>query len=33
MRAIAPAVIEHAAANGASVRRPLTRKHRQKAKG
>ena len=33
MRAIVPAVIEHAAANAASVRRPLTRKHRQKAKG
>ncbi len=32
MRRIVPAVIEHAAANAASVRRPLTRKHRQKAK-
>jgi len=33
MRAITPVVIEHAATNAGSQRRPLTRKHRQKAKG
>ena len=33
MRVIVPVVLEHAAANAASSRRPLTRKHRLKVKG